>query len=107
MPRSTSCGAAGDAILAFTPLSEADITARLTHTRTSVTVTQGLQALAGKDDVTDALRSLQQARLTPTSRAVGLAMEKATGTNVMFSALKVAAPGRADGRTRHPGCGAG
>jgi len=81
----------GDAILAFTPLSEADITARLTHTRTSVTVTQGLQALAGKDDVTDALRSLQQARLTPTSRAVGLAMEKATGTNVMFSALKVAA----------------
>lgn len=81
----------GDAILAFTPLSEADITARLTHTRTSVTVTQGLQALAGKDDVTEALRSLQQARLTPTTRAVGLAMEKATGTNVMFSALKVAA----------------
>lgn len=81
----------GDAILAFTPLSEADITARLMHTRASVTVTQGLQALAGKDDVTDALRSLQQARLTPTSRAVGLAMEKATGTNVMFSALKVAA----------------
>ena len=81
----------GDAILAFTPLSEADITARLTHTRTSVTVTQGLQALSGKDDVTDALRSLQQARLTPTTRAVGLAIEKATGTNVMFSALKVAA----------------
>ncbi|MDI9224357.1 MobF family relaxase [Serratia sp. PF-27] len=81
----------GDAILAFTPLSEADITARLTHTRTSVTITQGLQALSGKDDVTDALRSLQQARLTPTTRAVGLAIEKATGTNVMFSALKVAA----------------
>lgn len=81
----------GDAILAFTPLLEADITARLTHTRTSVTVTQGLQALSGKDDVTGALRSLQQARLTPTKRAVGLAIEKATGTNVMFSALKVAA----------------
>nr|WP_172690020.1 MobF family relaxase [Serratia marcescens]SAY46608.1 Multifunctional conjugation protein TraI [Serratia marcescens] len=81
----------GDAILAFTPLSEADITARLTHTRTSVTVTQGLQTLGGKDTVTDALRSLQQARMTPTSRAVGLTIEKATGTNVMFSALKVAA----------------
>lgn len=81
----------GDAILAFTPLSEADITARLAHTRASVTVTQGLQALGGKDTVTEALRSLQQARMTPTSRAVGLAMEKATGTNVMFSALKVAA----------------
>lgn len=81
----------GDAILAFTPLSEADITARLTHARTSVTVTQGVQALGGKDSVTEALRSLQQARMTPTSRAVGLAMEKATGTNVMFSALKVAA----------------
>lgn len=89
----------GDAILAFTPLSEADITARLTHTRTSVTVTQGLQALSGKDDVTDALRSLQQARLTPTTRAVGLAIEKATGTNVMFSALKVAAlAGQMDAR---------
>ncbi|EMQ4189025.1 MULTISPECIES: MobF family relaxase [Serratia] len=89
----------GDAILAFTPLSEADITARLTHTRTSVTITQGLQALTGKDDVTDALRSLQQARLTPTTRAVGLAMEKATGTNVMFSALKVAdLAGQMDGR---------
>ncbi|MGQ6475912.1 MobF family relaxase [Serratia sp. IR-2025] len=81
----------GDAILAFTPLSEADITARLSHTRTSVTVTQGLQALGGKDTVTDALRSLQQGRMTPTSRAVGLTIEKATGTNVMFSALKVAA----------------
>lgn len=81
----------GDAILAFTPLSEADITTRLTHTRTSVTVTQGLQALGGKDAVAEALRSLQQARLTPTSRAVGLTIEKATGTNVMFSALKVAA----------------
>ena len=81
----------GDAILAFTPLSEADITARLTHTRTSVTVTQGLQALGSKDSVTEALRSLQQARMTPTSRAVGLTIEKATGTNVMFSALKVAA----------------
>ncbi|BEM75805.1 hypothetical protein SME36J_52280 (plasmid) [Serratia marcescens] len=81
----------GDAILAFTPLSEADITTRLTHTRTSVTVTQGLQALGGKDTVAEALRSLQQARMTPTSRAVGLTIEKATGTNVMFSALKVAA----------------
>ncbi|WP_164120186.1 MobF family relaxase [Serratia marcescens] len=81
----------GDAILAFTPLSEADITARLTHTRTSVTVTQGLQALGSKDSVTEALRSLQQARMTPTSRAVGLTIEKATVTNVMFSALKVAA----------------
>lgn len=81
----------GDAILAFTPLSEADITDRLSHTRTSVTITQGLQTLGGKDTVAEALRSLQQARMTPTSRAVGLAMEKATGTNVMFSALKVAA----------------
>lgn len=79
----------GENIIAFTPLDEASITARLEYERTSVSVTQGIKNLSGNDDITLALRELQNNRLAPRERAVRQAIELVQGTNVTFSSLNV------------------
>lgn len=79
----------GENIIAFTPLDEASITARLEYERTSVSVTQGIKNLSGNDDITLALRELQNSRLAPKERAVRKAIELVQGTNVKFSSLEV------------------
>ncbi|WON75539.1 MobF family relaxase [Serratia sp. UGAL515B_01] len=79
----------GENIIAFTPLDDAAITARLENERTSVSVTQGIKSLAGKDDLTQALRELQNNRLAPKERAVRLAIDQVVGKDVTFSSLQV------------------
>ncbi|MFK3695317.1 MobF family relaxase [Serratia bockelmannii] len=78
----------GDNIVAFTPLDEAAITARLDKERPGVSITRGLRSLTGQDDLTHALRDLQQSRLEPQTRAMHLAIEKVTGTGVTFSTFR-------------------
>lgn len=79
----------GENIIAFTPLDEAAITARLENERTSVSVTQGIKSLAGKEELTQALRELQNNRFAPKERAIRLAIDQAVGKKVTFSSLQV------------------
>jgi len=81
----------GSDVIAFTPLDEATIGRRLEENRPVVSVTQGIKSLAGESDLTDALRELESRKMSQPERAMRLAIEKATGTEVTFTGVRALA----------------
>lgn len=81
----------GSDVIAFTPLDEATIGRRLEENRPVVSVTQGIKSLAGESDLTDALRELESRKMSQPERAMRLAIEKATGTEVTFAGVRALA----------------
>ncbi|MDF7660711.1 plasmid replication initiator RepA [Erwiniaceae bacterium L1_54_6] len=81
----------GDRVVAFSPLDENAINRRLAQNRASVTVTQSLKAFSGLESLTDAIRSVEEKKMSHAERAVRLTIEKITGTGVTFSGLNVLA----------------
>ncbi|WP_275555780.1 MobF family relaxase [Mixta sp. Marseille-Q2659] len=81
----------GSNVIAFTPLDEATIGRRLEENRPVVSVTQGIKSLAGESDLTDALRELESRKMSQPERAMRLAIEKATGTDVTFTGVRALA----------------
>ena len=75
----------------FTPLDEATIGRRLEENRPVVSVTQGIKSLSGESDLTDALRELESRKMSQPERAMRLAIEKATGTDVTFTGVRALA----------------
>ena len=56
-----------------------------------VSVTQGIKSLAGESELTDALRELESRKMSQPERAMRLAIEKATGTDVTFTGVRALA----------------
>ena len=81
----------GSDVIAFTPLDEATIGRRLEENRPVVSVTQGIKSLAGESDLSDALRELESRKMSQPERAMRLAIEKATGTEVTFTGARALA----------------
>lgn len=81
----------GSDVIAFTPLDEATIGRRLEENRPVVSVTQGIKSLAGESELTDALRELESRKMSQPERAMRLAIEKATGTEVTFTGVRALA----------------
>lgn len=81
----------GSDVIAFTPLDEATIGRRLEENRPVVSVTQGIKSLAEENDLTDALRELASRKMSHPERAMRLAIEKATGTDVTFTGVRALA----------------
>jgi len=81
----------GSDVVAFTPLDEATIGRRLEENRPVVSVTQGIKSLAGENELTDALRELESRKMSQPERAMRLAIEKATGTEVTFTGVRALA----------------
>ncbi|MCZ4060975.1 AAA family ATPase [Pantoea sp. LMR881] len=81
----------GSYVIAFTPLDEATIGRRLEENRPVVSVTQGIKSLAGQSELTDALRELESRKMSQPERAMRLAIEKATGTDVTFTGVRALA----------------
>ena len=81
----------GSDVIAFTPLDEATIGRRLEENRPVVSVTQGIKSLAGQSELTDALRELESRKMSKPERAMRLAIEKATGTDVTFTGVRALA----------------
>lgn len=81
----------GSNVIAFTPLDEATIGRRLEENRPVVSVTQGIKSLAGESNLTDALRELESRKMSQPERAMRLAIEKATGTDVTFTGVRALA----------------
>ncbi|MDI9766911.1 conjugative transfer relaxase/helicase TraI [Pantoea dispersa] len=81
----------GSDVIAFTPLDEATIGRRLEENRPVVSVTQGIKSLAGESELTDALRELESRKMSQPERAMRLAIEKATGTDVTFTGVRALA----------------
>lgn len=81
----------GSDVIAFTPLDEATIGRRLEENRPVVSVTQGIKSLAGESELTDALRELESRKMSQPERAMRLAIEKATGTDVTFTGVRAMA----------------
>lgn len=81
----------GSDVIAFTPLDEATIGRRLEENRPVVSVTQGIKSLSGESDLTDALRELESRKMSQPERAMRLAIEKATGTDVTFTGVRALA----------------
>ncbi|RPD93467.1 conjugative transfer relaxase/helicase TraI [Candidatus Pantoea deserta] len=81
----------GSDVIAFTPLDEATIGRRLEENRPVVSVTQGIKSLAGQSELTDALRELESRKMSQPERAMRLAIEKATGTDVTFTGVRALA----------------
>lgn len=81
----------GSDVIAFTPLDEATIGRRLEENRPVVSVTQGIKSLSGESDLTDALRELESRKMSQPERAMRLAIDKATGTDVTFTGVRALA----------------
>ncbi|MDU3074741.1 MAG: MobF family relaxase [Mixta calida] len=81
----------GSNVIAFTPLDEAAISRRLEENRPVVSVTQGIKSLSGESDLSDALRELESRRMSQPERVMRLAIEKAAGTDVTFTGVRVLA----------------
>lgn len=81
----------GSNVIAFTPLDEATISRRLEENRPVVSVTQSIRSLSGESDLTDALRALESRKMSQPERAMRLAIEKATGTDVTFTGVRALA----------------
>ncbi|MBD8145387.1 MobF family relaxase [Pantoea agglomerans] len=81
----------GSDVIAFTPLDEATIGRRLEENRPVVSVTKGIKSLSGESDLTDALRELESRKMSQPERAMRLAIEKATGTDVTFTGVRALA----------------
>ncbi|MFZ4214666.1 AAA family ATPase, partial [Pantoea endophytica] len=81
----------GSDVIAFTPLDEATISRRLEETRPVVSVTQGIKSLADDSDLTGALRELASRKMSQAERAMRLAIETATGTDVTFTGVRALA----------------
>ncbi|WP_312119488.1 AAA family ATPase [Pantoea vagans] len=81
----------GSDVIAFTPLDEATIGRRLEENRPVVSVTQSIKSLAGQSELTDALRELESRKMSQPERAMRLAIEKATGTDVPFTGVRALA----------------
>lgn len=81
----------GSDVIAFTPLDEVTIGRRLEENRPVVSVTQGIKSLAEQNDLTDALRELASRKMSYPERAMRLAIEKATGTDVTFTGVRALA----------------
>lgn len=81
----------GSDVIAFTPLDEVTIGRRLEENRPVVSVTQGIKSLAEENDLTEALRELASRNMSHPERAMRLAIEKATGTDVTFTGVRALA----------------
>ena len=92
----------GSDVIAFTPLDEATIGRRLEENRPVVSVTQGIRSLAGESDLADALRELESRKMSQPERAMRLAIEKATGTDVTFTGVRALASVVATDRVMTP-----
>lgn len=81
----------GSRVIAFTSLDEATISRRLEENRPVVSVTQGIKSLSGENDIADALREMESRKMSQPERAIRLAIEKATGTDVTFTGIRALA----------------